>query len=449
MKQRVALFIHGFGSSSKCWAPMLELLRADERIAEQYDLETWTDYPTKWLELNVLNRIPRVEEIGRSLLNDLQAPRFRGREITLVGHSQGGLVIQACFAKALADANASLLRNVRQAIFFATPCLGSKTAMSLRLLMASFASNSQEVTLRVFNPEITDIRSAVRERIVGATCDDDRTWRIPVHVFCGMQDNIVPEATARADFESVFPVRGNHFTILRPEDRGDERYAQLAQLLLEPGGHAHRFEVEEFENVLKVEPVPLSEISSGGRRPRTVVYDNYATLDRRIRFAASNRRREPYTISYTTRNDGLLLGTTSQENEASSSELTVADTTRAYYRFDFTPEADKVFRLLLQIYRGFDEGQRNVHFHLADHSWYQRVIYEVDLSPYLAAGWTITREPELYFDPSHYKHGARCDGRALTNPVPVTSQPRSGAFRWMLQNVREGTVDIVWDVGQP
>jgi pimeloyl-ACP methyl ester carboxylesterase len=173
------LFVHGFGSSRKCWARLAELLGGDPRVAERYELAFW-DYPTSWVSLNLLGRIPRLAELGRALGNELDGPSYRGRELVLVGHSQGGLVIQSWFAQVLQAGEGHRLRSVRQAIFLATPSLGSTTAMSLRRLVSTLITNPQEVTLRVLDPDVSDIRAVIHERLVAATTDSDLAWRVPV-----------------------------------------------------------------------------------------------------------------------------------------------------------------------------------------------------------------------------------------------------------------------------
>ena len=193
----VILFVHGFGSSSSCWKRLTDLLEDDEEITSRYELATW-DYPTKWIELQVFGRIPRLQELGRSLADTIDSPRYHDRSLTLVGHSQGGLVIQSYFVEMLNRDEADGLRHIRQAIFFATPSEGSTTLMPLRLLAATLLRNPQELTLRVLNPDVADMKAKIRERIVGALQDDPKSsWRIPIHAFCGLQDDIVPEPSAR------------------------------------------------------------------------------------------------------------------------------------------------------------------------------------------------------------------------------------------------------------
>src|SRR3954467_13335691 len=106
--KEIILFVHGFGSSRKCWIRLIQLLSKDERITSRYEFACW-DYPTSWFSLNLRGRIPRLKEVSRALRNEIDSPRYRGRTITLIGHSQGGLVIQRWIADLLEEGEANLL----------------------------------------------------------------------------------------------------------------------------------------------------------------------------------------------------------------------------------------------------------------------------------------------------------------------------------------------------
>jgi pimeloyl-ACP methyl ester carboxylesterase len=444
----LVLFVHGFGSSSKCWEPMLKLLRDDDQVTSQYEFDTW-DYPTKWMELNLLGRIPRLQEIGRSLADKIDLPPCRGRRITLVGHSQGGLVIQSYIAELLTSGQGSQLRNVQQAIFFATPSEGSTTAMNFRRLFSTVFTNPQEMTLRVLNPDVSDLRAIIGERVVSATTDSATSWRVPIHAFCGLQDNIVPEASARGVFDNIKEVEGTHFSIIQPSDRRDARYAEFVQLLLEPGGHAHRFDVETYECVVRVEPRQMQSIrTSAEKDARTVTFDNYATQTRTVRFSPANKCKDKFKLYFRTRKEGFVVGHPSQHNEASPADIGLSEDTGTFYEFDFTPDAGNEYRLKAEIYRGFDEGNRNIHYHLGNDSRYRRMIYVLDLSAYIVDHYVITDEPHFYLDPTDVGHSELCDQRTLRDPLEPVSRTPDGMFRWELERVEQGVVDIVWDVAR-
>jgi len=44
--------------------------QGDEQVTSRCEFVIW-EYPTKWVELNLLGRIPRLQEIGRSLAGEI------------------------------------------------------------------------------------------------------------------------------------------------------------------------------------------------------------------------------------------------------------------------------------------------------------------------------------------------------------------------------------------
>jgi pimeloyl-ACP methyl ester carboxylesterase len=446
-RRPVVLFIHGFGSSPKCWAKLLELLRNDARITSRYDLETW-GYDTGWFSANFLSRIPDLNEIGDALAGVLASPDYRDREVTLVGHSQGGLVIQSCFARLVSKEKAEVLSNVRQAIFMATPSEGSNTAISLRVLASSLIHNPQELKLRVLNPDMADMAAQIREQVIGATRDTASSHRVAMHAFCGMSDNVVPVASARGSFSNVVNVPGTHFSIITPKTRDDDRYKRFAELLLDPGGHPHRYEIEHYQTELRVEPRAQQVYRTKANNPCDVHYDNYATLKRTVRFAHANRCREPFTIKFGTLGGGCIIPQCSHENEAAPSVIEQWNDDNRFYQFDFTPKPEQDYCLNVEIYNGFGEGKRDIHFHLLHHSHYRRLTYSLDLSAYVAAGYDVTVGPSFYFESSDAKHDDICKRRKTFQPRPPTRKPKPGRYEWELTNVKQGIVDIVWDVAK-
>ena len=445
LQKEVILFVHGFGSSSKCWEQLIGLLNTDERIISRYDLATW-DYPTKWINMNLFGRIPRLKEIGRALHDVIDSPRYRNKRLTLIGHSQGGLVIQSYFASLLEEGKAPLLRRIRQAILIATPNKGSTTGINLRLLFSTFFRNPQETTLRVLNPDVADMRSMIYKRIVTATDDTDLTWRIPVHAISGLEDNIVPEASAKGSFDSTKSFPGTHFSVIKPKNHNDKRYTEFVEFLLDPGGHRHRYEIQSYETVIRVEPKEMQTIRTKSKNPRSVEFDNYSTIKRTVQFAPSNQCKKKFTISYSTRSDGYLIAHMSHKNEAPPNQAGLGEDYGTYCQFDFTPESGQEFCLKVEIFKGFDKGNRNVHFHLLNNSHFRRLRYEVDLTPYVTSGYEINQGPNLYFYPNDIEHGMFCSNRKLGKPIPPISTSSQGLYTWEVNDIYEGVVDIIWDV---
>jgi pimeloyl-ACP methyl ester carboxylesterase len=442
--KEIILFVHGFGSSPKCWDPILALLRSDGSIASRYEFATW-QYVTKWVEFNLLGRIPRLQEIGKSLAMEIDSPRYRNRPLTLVGHSQGGLVIQSYIVSQLAG-DARNLRNIKQVVFYATPSAGSTAVMPLRHVLAALFTNPQEATLRVLNPDVGDLQAALREKVVDATTDGDNSWRIPIHAFGGMQDDIVPEVSARGVFDDVKPLPGNHFTIIQPPDRNDPRYSEFAELLLEPGGHKHRFEVESLTGEIKVEPRDHETIRTANANVRTVEFDNFAVFTRKLRFSPSNRCKDPFTLRYGTRNEGYVVGHPShQPNLAPNNEKGRWEDCGDFFQYNFIPEPGIEYGLSVDIYKGFDEGHRDVHFHLGNQTHYSAAKYILNLSAYLAAGFVISREPVFHYDPEDREHSDLCSVERFGEEISFT-QTKPGVYVWEFKDIRGGIINVAWDL---
>lgn len=454
-RREQVLFIHGFGSSPSCWTPLLEMLRGDDAITCRYHLDTWK-YGTKWAELNPTRRIATLNELGERLASDLGAPPFRDRQLTLVGHSQGGLVIQKMIQRLLERGEGRSLSRLRQVILMATPNRGSITLSRFRKFASRFLDNPQERNLRVLCPDVADMMAVLRDRVENAAPKAEITGiarRIPVTAFWGLQDNVVPQASARGPYESLVPVPGNHFTVIKPPDRSDPRYKHLVELLLDPPGHKHRFEIAHYHTAIMVQPVKPQVIRTRNRVPRDVTYDNFATLNRTCRFTVGNRCGRRFTIRYGTRSNGYLEGSVTHPNQADQSQLGEWETTGTVYYFSFAPEshgghctADE-YGLNLNIYKGFDAKERNVHFHLGDHSRYQRMTYEIDLSAYLAAGARFRASPALYHLPeTRVTCSEACTRPGNRAPVKPREDASNGVVRWELEDVSGGVVAILWEL---
>jgi hypothetical protein len=122
--------------------------------------------------------------------------------------------------------------------------------------------------------------------------------------------------------------------------------------------------------------------------------------------------------------------------------------TGTFFQFDFTPDHGQNYCLNVEVYKGFDEGERDVHFHLGSHSHYQRMHYVLDLSTYVAAGYIVSQGPSFYLDPEDLEHGELCWKRRAREALATASQTPNGVYCWELEDVQKGIVDIVWDVAR-
>ena len=110
------------------------------------------------------------------------------------------------------------------------------------------------------------------------------------------------------------------------------------------------------------------------------------------------------------------------------------------------PESGVDYTLIVEIWKGFDEGERDVHFHLGTHSRYRSMEYVLDLTAYLSSGWVVSEEPRFYLHPQDHPHGDMCSRREARDAIAPHASANTGVYRWKLSDVSVGIVDIVWDV---
>lgn len=439
------VFVHGFGSSAKCWDPLLSLLNQDPKIKAMF-LFACFEYPTKWFNFNPLRRIPRIREIAHGLEGFLADKKYSNyEEVTLVGHSQGGLVIQAFLVRKLEDGMAEHLERIRQVLLVATPNLGSTLFSTFRKVASIISANPQERALRVLNPEITDIRARINEKIINAARKSATEWPVPIQAFVGNEDGVVPEASARGPFYNVASLDGDHFSIISPTSHDDPRYRTLSDALQYPKGHRHVFEIDLYESSLIIEPLPPDHTMVAPKN-RIVHTDNVAYHDRSVTFSSRNTCRDLFRMRYRTRDDGCLKAVMSHDNEAPTSEQSRYDDYGREVTFDFTPKQGETYKLNLEIYKGFDKGNRDVHFHLGRKAQIKTYRFRLDLSAYVAAGYEITDGPQLYFHNQDRGDHKLCKQRTLEAPLPCTRVAGGGVWEWEIGRIREGVIDVVWDV---
>jgi len=447
--RRLVVLVHGFGSSERCWSRLRELLAKDPRIAAAVDVETFS-YPTSAFELRFLRRIPRLPEIANSLAHFLDAGRRASyTDVTLVGHSQGGLVIHTYLAGKLRSGKAEELSRIREVILMATPHQGSTVVSALRKLVYTFAANPQELALRVHDPDVAEVLGEVTQRIEAVQPGDPRGWPIAIRCFNGQQDRVVLEASARGSFAHWSSVKGDHSTILRPDDRDDPRYDLLADALLEPDGHAAVWEIDSFEQDVVVEPLEgaAREITARyGRHERLVQSDNVARITRSVRFSRKNRCHRPFRLRYATRNQGFVDPVMSHPNEAKPQDLHAGEEHGTEAVFVFTPKAGETYTLQVTVCKGFDSGHRDVHFHLG--RWlarYRRVRLSLDLSA-CPDGSSRNVTPRFRYFEQEAGHDELCRQRILAaHPVGPSSSDPTGLWTCKLADLRGGVFDVAWD----
>jgi pimeloyl-ACP methyl ester carboxylesterase len=230
--QAAAIFIHGLFSNASTWDPMIGLLKKDRYIRDAYCFERFT-YPSPKFVLSPLKRIPSLNDASDTLrvwLKETESIKFVQR-LVLVGHSQGGLVIQQYLSSMFIENKLEELQRIRAVILLATPNTGSELFISLRRLATWFGKHPQEKRLRPFDEEVERMRKVVLDRAVLATYTSATHFPIRFFVYAGSSDRVVIASSAKWMFPNAGVLPGDHSSILIPPDKQDLRYTAVRSAL--------------------------------------------------------------------------------------------------------------------------------------------------------------------------------------------------------------------------
>ena len=230
-------FIHGFTGDEATWGELPRLLRESPDLTDCY-FRTWS-YPTKLNLGYVVSRYlwkddPNIYTIGQGLRTELTHPmqeRNKDDKIVLIGHSMGGLVIQALVLEELANGRRELVDRITEIILFGTPSNGLKKAS----LLKNF--NNQIADMDAFGTFIEKLRQGWAQHI-----DDQRSAEEPPVPFrltlvAGLQDRFVPRRSSLDPFpfdEKEF-VRGDHVSMVKPQS-SDALVCRVIKARLKRGG---------------------------------------------------------------------------------------------------------------------------------------------------------------------------------------------------------------------
>lgn len=450
------VFVHGFVSSPNIWKPFIDRLSRDKQFPpERYQFLTFT-YPTRILELNPARRIPSIGDCGDELATFIKLRCADSAAIFLVGHSMGGLVIEAMLAAKL-KGSAVDLKRIRGVIQFATPNRGSNMLSETRSIFEKLTGgNPQEKGLRTLNEDTDDVLRDVERGILRATAVTRHTCPIAFQVFYGVQDKIVSKVSARGPFDEVGALPGDHSTILQgsgdqDDDPNDLRYLSLKDALLNPVGHPSIYEISLFEVKLSVKPTSREVTFQIPNldTPLSVQTDNIAERTITFTFSDKNRCHTPYKQIYRSKKGLVEFLSTNSTNEASSVDKSTYRSEGKLYTYVFTPDHSDTFSMRVRVYNGFGEGNRSWHNHMDPSAHYGRVCLTLDLREYEAAGYAFSPEPRLYYYPEDSEDHELCDKRKEGEPWSPLPTQSPWLRTWVLESVQGGVVDITWDVQAP
>lgn len=224
------VFVHGLFSSARTWDRFVQLIRADPALEDVEVLRF--SYPSPKFNFNPMKRIPNFNVLADSLRTYLEVDAAPYSNLILVGHSQGGLIIQRYLSRMVGAGRARELSKVRLIVLFACPNSGSEIFLVFRRIVR-FWKHPQEAELRPINEAVTEAQQAVLNHIVFATKLTSDQCPIPVIAYAGDSDNIVTPTSARSVFPTTGVIPGDHFTIIQPDSATNRSYTALRFNLLD------------------------------------------------------------------------------------------------------------------------------------------------------------------------------------------------------------------------
>lgn len=214
------LTIHGLWSSPETWNRLGSVWSADEQLRGMVMKPFGYDTPkVPWMG-KPGSRIPGLDDIARRLATAYSRDLKDCRNLAIVTHSQGGLVLQRFLAWMLQEGRGQELSRIISVIMLACPNNGTQYLGLLRKILG-FGRRPQLVTLDVLNKEVAEAGRVVYNRIEKAAETNDSECRIPIHVYVGDSDDIVGRVTGEGVFEDINMLRGDHFSILDPRASGN------------------------------------------------------------------------------------------------------------------------------------------------------------------------------------------------------------------------------------
>lgn len=223
--------IHGFWSSPATWQRLTAVWQADEQLA---GLRVHPfGYPSpKWKPLRLSGRrIPGYDDIAQLFVTEYRDVLADDADLAIVTHSQGGLILQRFLEWMLHEGHGRELARIRSVVMLACPNLGSQYLETLRRHFG-FDRHAQAGNLGVLNDKIMDTQRFVLSHVVNAAGVDDHQCLIPVHVYAGASDAIVPAASAQAAFPGALVLNGDHSSILDPAALGNNTAVAVKRRLL-------------------------------------------------------------------------------------------------------------------------------------------------------------------------------------------------------------------------
>lgn len=258
-RHQLIVFVHGFNSNKDAaWGQFPTLLKDDPDF-DDFNLHRF-GYPTK--RCRQISNIQNQGDLLASFLKEIltgEQPRYR--QVVLVGHSMGGLVILHALLKLERDHFEVLQDKELKVLTFGTPFLGVENTDALLL----FCDNQQAKDLSVLNDMLGELGHEWTQRFNQKPSPSGReTPQVPLYAFRGTEDRFISKTSAcgypQIPCESV---DGDHDSIVKPQGRTHLSYIKLKSIM----------KLKPMKDKAEIKTIPPSNSIT---EPRML--DNAATL---------------------------------------------------------------------------------------------------------------------------------------------------------------------------
>lgn len=224
-RDKLIVFVHGFNSSKgTAWGEFPALLLKDDEFNE-FNIQLF-GYPTDLCRNTDSIRI-QGELLASFLTSQFKSSGPKYRQVNLISHSMGGLVILNALLKLERD-NIQLLRDQDvKVLTFGTPYYG------LENTSLAPCGNLQVKDMSVLNDALGDLAKEWEQRFNrNAASDRKDTPQIPLYAFYGTKDRFIKKTSACGYSGTICEsVDGDHYSIVKPRDRDHLSYQKLRDLI--------------------------------------------------------------------------------------------------------------------------------------------------------------------------------------------------------------------------
>lgn len=246
------VFVHGLsGDSHTTWMYNPADVNSfwPKWLANDTQCATWTVSYDAALSNWVDSAMPLPDQ-GTSVLDCLASePRLQNRQLVLIGHSMGGLVIKTAIVQANTLGTkryAELINRVSGVIFIATPHNGSHLANLAKALTPILRTNEQVGDLSIHNPYLKQLHQqflafqqvmgfyvrtfAESKKVKKVLFGKDWRW----NPFC-VRIMVVDRSSAEPHVpgETAISLTEDHFSICKPREKSYQLYISIVSFVSE------------------------------------------------------------------------------------------------------------------------------------------------------------------------------------------------------------------------